>query len=976
MVNISPSIYIGLGGSGILAISRTKKMYEDAFGKGNIPEQIAFVAIDFDLSIIYSPDLATDIRDDFVKPEHLENIRQIFEEGVALGKFQWMFDGNVKYIDDRLNQPVMPVRQIGRLLTEINIGCISRKIDDCVNQVKRIIPIKPYDIYNRYGIDFHIAMSLAGGTGGGAFLNIAHLIRTRYSPHSYIIGYGILHSIFRSMDFSEPPNVVANVYSAILDLDYLMSCKPINLSLNSDSNTVTAPIYDEFYIIDHETENVDVIDQKQRLCDLLGTCLYMKGVTFSNRNITGMGTVLWLIKSLNFHKLSWVQSLGVCQVVYKGDLLAEIYGLKAANEIIRKLIGSKADIEKDVVLWTEEAGIREDGDNNRLIDGIYAPEKIGKVKEPVLDIRDSMTEIKSSVQRYLNTFTDYPTEKEIEDKTFNIINRLRDKLNVLLNAENGVGNSSGFLNALELQLNQFKNEMNSEKSVFEKKCADAVAAMENHNFKGYEDYIKKWFVSANKKEENLVELITRPAQRILKDRLESERRKSAYEVFTKILAAVAELKQKTEEIDKKLRKLEGEYQNELNTKQSSSQSSLIFEIDLSRQERLTMDFNRDDVLISDFVASLGKSLQDVDLHKELDQNICDFVSTLNETQKYRNKLIVDVINGLNEKEYLNLKEDIARKSSSLLRLDNRGQLTIDRRNFATNLMVEYYYIVFYSERGGNSPKTRFEYDKTFFKDNNVGKEFLPSDFDSMKQKIIFYRSDAAIIPYCISAFDELTVEKEYTSLITDALQENSTSFNPHFDKPMFLEMKASDFKLKPEMQNEAMFYWVCGSLFGWQTVKENKYIMRKDSNGNPERLEKTEEVEHTKYIRIKEGKYYFWNEDGESKEIDGKWVSINNTRQRGQAFTFFKTEILPQIKNALQNKISSDIRIRGLAFYDAFIDSVISAGKFDYIDTLVCSDKNSLTYYAQGKGEDKQFDDEWKFIERHLKNTLRSSWLK
>ena len=79
---------------------------------------------------------------------------------------------------------------------------------------------------------------------------------------------------------------------------------------------------------------------------------------------------------------------------------------------------------------------------------------------------------------------------------------------------------------------------------------------------------------------------------------------------------------------------------------------------------------------------------------------------------------------------------------------------------------------------------------------------------------------------------------------------------------------------------------------------------------------------------------------------------------------------MPKIKQTLQSKIKSDIKKRGKEYYDLIIEGIIKAGKFDYIDTLVCSDKNSLTYYNQAKGEDKQFDEEWRFIEKHLKNAL------
>jgi hypothetical protein len=240
----------------------------------------------------------------------------------------------------------------------------------------------------------------------------------------------------------------------------------------------------------------------------------------------------------------------------------------------------------------------------------------------------------------------------------------------------------------------------------------------------------------------------------------------------------------------------------------------------------------------------------------------------------------------------------------------------------------------------------------------------------MRQKIIFYRSDMAIIPYCIGSFDEITVEREYNVLIQDALTDGSTSFNPHFDKNLFTEMKLKDFKLKPEIQNEAELYWICGSIFGWHSIKEIKYNMGKDSNGIPQRIEGKEEAEHVKYIRVNKGKYFYWNEDGESKGLDGKWVPLNNTTQRDQAFQFFKPVALPKIKQTLHAKIKNDIKARGKAYYEAIVDGIIANGKYDYIDRIICADKNSLTYYTQAKGEDKRFDEEWKYIEKQLKNAL------
>lgn len=979
MATIRPSIYIGLGGTGILAISKTKKMFEDAYGKGNIPDQIAFVAIDFDLTMENNSELDTNMKHDFLNLKSSSSPKQLYNSGIEQGDYSWVFPSNARFIGDRISDGASQVRTYGRFLTEMVSSNIQRRIEDCVTQVKNIQNVSEHDEEKNQPIDIHIAMSLAGGTGCGSFINIAHLIRTKYQNMVNIIGYGVIHSVFRTMDpaATKTPRVVSNAYSAILDLDYLMGAsndKPIKVTLDGDKSTLlTQPIYDEFYVIDNETENGKRVDNIKKLCEVLGTCLYVAGGEMGSKIKSGQSNTGW--KNGNFDispKLGWVQSLGACQIVYKGELLADIYKFKGALEIIRKLKQRDADIQQKAVNWTEEIGIREDGDQyNMLIDSIYDPNKISKAKMPKLDIKDSMTETKATVKKYVTTLADFPSDKDIEVKSNDIINNLKWTIKELSNAENGVGNSMEFLESLEIILIKFKNEMESERSIFEKKQAEKLKVLDDRNYKEYEDYSKKLFSAKSGKEERMTDLIARQAQKALIEKMEAERRKLAYVVFTNVIAEVVILKKHIGEIDKKLLSLYNEYQNELASRQNSSESSLVFEYDLSYIERLKMEFKSSDVVISDFIASFNKSLLDIELNKELNNTIMEFVTTLKKADEYRNKLIVDVIEELDDKQYQSLIKEITEKSSRLLRLEDRGQKNRTRSNaLATSMLVQNYLISLYNktDEDGIPLKSRIEKDDSLLKD--IKKDFVSTKFDSMKQKIIFYRSDMAIIPYCISAFDDVTIEREYNVLILDAGQEGTTSFNPHFDKHLFNEMRLSDFKLKPEMQNEAILYWVCGHIFGWVDIKENKYLMQKDNNGIPLKINGKEEVENKKYIRIKGGKYFYWNEDGESKGLDGKWVTINNVTQREQAFLYFKTVVLPQIKQTLKNKIHSDIKEKGKAYYEGLIDNIISSGKYDYIDQIVCSDKNSVTYYTQQKGEDVQFDVEWKYIEKHLKNAL------
>ena len=973
MATIRPSIYVGLGGTGIKAVSQTKKMFEDAFGKDNIPSQIAFAAIDFDLA--EDPNLPTPMREDFLSVTNAGSPRQLYDVRRKLGEYSWMFPGNSRFIGNLISDGASQVRTYGRFLTEMIINNIERRIADCYTQVTNIQQDMDINVDKTASVDIHIAMSLAGGTGCGSFLNVASMLRDKYQEKVKIIGYGVLHSVFRTMDPStnKTPRVVANAYSAILDLDYLMSAtadKSIHLTLNGKKTELKQPIYDEFFVVDNETENGKRVDNISKLCEVVGTCMYVAGSEMGSKIQSGQSNTHW--KNGNFNispKLGWAQGLGACQVVYKGALLADIYGLKAAIELIRKMQNSSAEMQQKAQDWTERESIREDGDEyNMLIDAIYAPEKISKIKSVALDVKDSIADIKVAVAKDIEKLpADFPEDKINTTHASEIADHLKTMIVDMLKGESGVGNAIVFLQTLQALCERYKNEMESERLAQDKEVAALLEKLETNTYKAYQEYTEKLFTSKKGKQEHL-DGIERETKKIKVLKVESKRRAVAYSIFSSLLVAIDNLLSRVETINNTLTSLKNTYTFDLASKQSSSESTLVFEYDLSYNERINMNLNPEDVIVTAFTQNV--SLYDIDLTGGLDKAILDYTSGLSQAGQYRDKLIVDVINELPEESYKRLKKEIAEKSSRLLKLNDRGQISKTRGNqLPTTMLVQNYLISLYNktEADGARVKTRLESDTEFLRD--IKKEYIISDFDSMKQKIIFYRADMAIIPYCIDAFDDLTVENEYNILLRDSMQSGSTGFNPHFDSNLFEEMRKQDFKLKPEMQNEAMFYWVCGHFFGWREITEDMHIMEKDRDGEPLRCTGKEEVTQPKYIRVKAGKYMYWDEEGDPGK-DQKWKPIDNTTMRNHAYNYFKTTIFPEIKNALAKKIEEEIRSRGDNFYITKMQTVIENGIHDYINCIVCSNKNSSTISAQNGVEWKQYLDEWKFIENDLINTL------
>ena len=289
---IRPTIYVGLGGTGIRAIAQTKKHFEDAYGKDNIPQQIAFLAIDFDLAAASDSTLATDVSSDFLQLNVAANPQTLYKVGTSTGDYSWVFPGNAGYIASSISQGASQVRTTGRFYTEMIIAQITSRIQKCMTRVTGIGGGSMNVVQG--AVDIHVVMSLAGGTGCGSFINVAEIIRSNFSANSvHLVGYGVIHGVFRTMDPSgnKTPRVVANAYSAIIDLDYMMSASPdnkITLEINNQKKELDVPIFDEFFVIDNRTEAGHTIEHISHLCEVIGNCLFATGGDMGTHIISGM----------------------------------------------------------------------------------------------------------------------------------------------------------------------------------------------------------------------------------------------------------------------------------------------------------------------------------------------------------------------------------------------------------------------------------------------------------------------------------------------------------------------------------------------------------------------------------------------------------------------------------------------------------------------------------------------------------------
>ena len=411
--------------------------------------------------------------------------------------------------------------------------------------------------------------------------------------------------------------------------------------------------------------------------------------------------------------------------------------------------------------------------------------------------------------------------------------------------------------------------------------------------------------------------------------------------------------------------LSEEYIRELTQLQSTSTSSLVFEYDLSYNDRISLEINSEDIVVNDFVEKLSTLLIDIDVDTKLNEAILTYVQNLPQAQEYKEKIISDVIDELSDDEYRKLKNEIQKKSARWLRINSRGQrVNIGDRKAVEDAIAKNWVVSIYKSKEGY--KSRLEKDTSFLP-NVESKDFLYVSKEAAKQRMIFCRIDGSIIPYCIGIIDEMSMRRYEDQLkLTNG---GNKVFNPHFDKHLFERMRQEDFKLKPEMKNEALFYWVCGHLFGWEGTKEEERIMNKDEKGNVISEASKELAEHMKYVCCLRKKYMYWDINAPMGK-DRQWQSLGNTTRRDSAFNTFKTVVLPEHKENFKLLISN-VYGQKKAYWEGEIQRIISSGFEDYIDRIVCSDKSSATYFANPtNGDFKLLQEEFQYLKNSLINAL------
>ena len=816
---IRRSLFIGLGGTGMKALLHTKKMFIDTYGE--VPPMIGFLGIDTD-SMEYNHCLKSAKGDDVRLTAneqcsiYVENDpKPIFNRNRA--KFSWLPDENV-FALKAMTVGAGAVRSNGRFAFTVNRDKVAAVVQDKLDAIQsaHIIDNPKYELLSQSAPEIHMAFSICGGTGSGTFINMAYLLR-QVASGCKICGYAVMPEVFHSMMKQGMERVSPNAYGALVDLDYLMSRtwtdSPLKLEYLSENQNVVIDDtpFDSVVLIDNKNANKDTYKDVSELAEMVSLAFVTASGDLGVSSVLDNFAVNMTQGTMDVeNKRAWAGGMGACEIIYRGEALADIYRMKAAQLLIDRLTNSVADADVIANAWIDsaEVKIRENNGYDDVIDFIADANP-----QIPFNLNDKNT-IRAEVDT--NKSSNRLKEENINTKIDELVTRVRGELRKLIvnhiNSEGGVALSKNILGSIKAQINICQGQMVEEKEDF-----DSSIPTISSNIDALINEIEKSWWGQTEARARLSEAICIYNTTIR----EIQRRNAAITVYNSILVMISDTLTKVENIEKLLNGAKTSLTGKISKIQAgAANNNCTFQINLAAEEAKRISVNSAEVIISDFVKTLGGEFKLYGLDdfssSEVENMLLEYTRTLAGANAYANKGVEDVLGEMIERgesgiEELkrNIKMAIG-KSMPLFRFDHDGWIPEAQPG-------DFFYIGVCDKSG-----SVLNDENAYFKNELKGSNNVQFVSIGMADRIIIYRQVGVVPVYAVVGIDQMRGKYKECKV------------NCHIDANIQSRMEREEFSIDPvaENDNDMLDLWVKGFIYGLIKNDSGCYYMKSESLGD------------------------------------------------------------------------------------------------------------------------------------------------
>lgn len=345
---LRPALIVGLGGTGRLVLTHLKALFIQLHGQ--VPPGVRLVAFDtardaVSVSVSNSP----------VRLEENEEFHYIGQVPVAgIVKHFGLHDTIAKRLPQLPRLPRFQivngtgqVRPLGALALLWHAGTVVQVLDNALNALaagQDLGALGGLAFRIDRGLQIFVVNSLAGGTGSGQFLDIAHILQAlvqrlgNLGDFTDIIGIGVLPDAFRNV---RGFNLQQNTAAALLELEHCMKQGDFDMNYAPGLAVRGAlPPFKVYYLIGGVNQEGRVTLTLEGVCESVALGLYHMILTPIGQaqdsifaNIQGV-----LARTTPEGHGTYFASFGVAELVFPAEQIVQWCALRQAREMVKALL--------------------------------------------------------------------------------------------------------------------------------------------------------------------------------------------------------------------------------------------------------------------------------------------------------------------------------------------------------------------------------------------------------------------------------------------------------------------------------------------------------------------------------------------------------------------------------------------------------------------------------------------------------------
>ncbi len=825
--NLRRSIFIGLGGTGIKSILKTKAILLDNYGKeGELPPMFTFLGIDTDFTEYEKSAKSKTVGEITLTAKERFSIsvarpKQYYERSRM--EMLWMPRQNIGCVTT-LDRGAGQVRSNGRVAFMYNKAQLKTRLEQAISDVNSS---NTYDARwsdyqslahdNATKTEVHIVFSVCGGTGSGTFLDVAYLMRdiARDTCTDITInGYAVLPGVFMDeiRNVSEKSRVQPNAYGALRELDYLMSVtsdnRLVKISWKPEETDETP--FDSLVLVDNVNTQGVHYRKMSDLTEMLSLALLASTGQIGNQASSVGDNVKVDMFSGAFDvedKRAWVSAVGTSAIVYDGANVAKVYELKAQNKLIQDLL-TEVDCNNLANNWIDTVRIRENNGKDQVIDCLY---DLQGITMPVLTEKDfDKHTVVADINHKLKLYNQgYQLSTEEWNAKVDALYEATKSALVEKEKElctTSIGAVISFLQEVKRQIVAcFQKEMNEELLEHNQERNEAKTdydAMVDQ----LADYLKNGFFHT--KTANYLAAIKGHYFAYLIADLEAKRRSSAIEFYAKMVTLIDSELTKHNAAKEKLESIKVDNDTRISELQNSTGGNDTVLINLADDFIKNVELKEDEnIPVSGFVAKLpGQSLYQEATKETYQAILVEYTSNLVACATLRNMTIDDILNSMSQEKFEELIRRAANFSRPFLRIDGDG-IKLKESDVPLGMQEQFYICV------PNVKTSRLTVDEYYL--NIIDAEVATPMSTGLNDRIIIYRQKRPVPALAIAGLESWSVK--YDTM--------EPRISCHIDSQMHQRMDDEDYSFAPKKanQSEAIMAWTMGCILGLIKFEKSVY---------------------------------------------------------------------------------------------------------------------------------------------------------